>query len=272
MRLVAPGGAAVSLLLLASACLLPATETLTGSRADGGASPGDGGDAGGAGTSCAAIKAARPQTPDGVQLIDPDGPGPAAPFSAWCDMTTDEGGWMLVTPAMLGAETAATVTPVTSTDGRGGLVLRIYVNGQGCGSGPKSRHRVLFDPKVAWSRVRFSQSFAGNAGCWHVFGGLETDGLDANLEAFDTAKDVLRDAVKMGGANGDAFDGISVRCDADPANFWANASSSTRSATVILRRKDGTLPAGVSTGADCGSFAPGTTSPTYWEYRSVYVK
>lgn len=34
--------------------------------------------------------------PSGVYTIDPDGTGPLAPISAYCDMTTDDGGWMLM--------------------------------------------------------------------------------------------------------------------------------------------------------------------------------
>ncbi len=45
------------------------------------------------GRSCLAIKQANPAAASGNYTIDPDGAGGAAPFSVYCDMTTEGGGW-----------------------------------------------------------------------------------------------------------------------------------------------------------------------------------
>jgi hypothetical protein len=45
------------------------------------------------GDTCNAIKLANPAATDGTYVIDPDGSGPFAPLSVWCDMTTDGGGY-----------------------------------------------------------------------------------------------------------------------------------------------------------------------------------
>lgn len=70
--------------------------------------------------SCKELLQDKPNTLDGNYTLDPDGPATGFPsFTAFCDMTTDGGGWTDITPCIakdkLNAELVALQTAKTST-------------------------------------------------------------------------------------------------------------------------------------------------------------
>ncbi len=223
--------------------------------------------------SCQAIKLGHPAAPDGNYTIDPDGAGPGAPFSAYCDQTQNGGGWMLVTPAMIDGEQNANCTTVLSTDGRGGLIAQIYANAGGCGKPTSSHDQLVLADVIPWTQVRATWTFAGGSSCWSIFGDATDVGEPTNLIPFTAGVDAISAQVRMGGANGDAFDGVDTRCDNQPTNFWHSLNGSApRSANVVLRRKAQNTLAGLAVGTSCTQYAAGTMSPTWWKLTDVFVR
>lgn len=227
-------------------------------------------------SSCAAAKLLVPGARSGVYSIAATGGG--ASFRAYCDMVDDEGGWMLITPELAEMEAKRDVTVTRSTDAKGGLVERVYANHYGCSDDPtagRSSHVLFLSDRPKWTKVRMREVFAGSATCWSIFGADDTKkAANANLVPFEKSVDSAREGVRMGGKAGNAFDGNPRRCvDTANENFWhRDAGEMERSGLVILRRAAVDGPAGLTTTASCTTFGPGATSPTYWEYRDIYVR
>lgn len=79
--------------------------------------------------SCRAILASNPSATSGTYTIDPDGTGAIQPFSCYCDMTTDGGGWTLVairntSASAMFSETA--IAPVLPTSVAGTRLSAIW--------------------------------------------------------------------------------------------------------------------------------------------------
>ena len=268
-----------------TACSVAASfRGLTGDGApDGSTSAVDGGgiadagsdqvDSGIAYASCAALHAARPAAADGDYAIDPDGPGPAAPFTGHCDMTLDDGGWLRIDDAHLTDDTKQGVTLTRTTSAAGALTVRVYANSVRCGMrGTEPAQLSLVSPELTWTHVRFTQAFFGHAACWTFAGGTDPMAPFApGTLPFDTTVDVARDALRMGGTSGDEFRGKTSGCNQNNDNFWNVNDTLERHVTLILRRDQG-KKAGLATTCDCEDVAPGTMSTTYWEYRDIYVR
>jgi hypothetical protein len=67
-------------------------------------------------TSCKDLHAQRPTLTDAAWKIDPDGPGPVAPFNAFCAMAEQGGGWTLVLVAAAGSSTFRYDSPLWTND------------------------------------------------------------------------------------------------------------------------------------------------------------
>jgi hypothetical protein len=214
---------------------------------------------------CRALKRAHDAAPDGHYTIAPDG----EPRDVYCDMTKEGGGWMLVTPDMVASETSTSLlSDSVEVDPNGGLIMTLRPKAAGCNTTtPNPKHVVLFKDVIAWQQIRYRSTFTGAAGCWSIFGDPYKLGtLDPNVSAFNKAYDTIRDEVHMGGTAGDAFDGMTNRCDQTTVNFWEYAGPD-RSAVVTLRRKPNANPAGLSGRAECL-----TEGPTGWSFSEIYVR
>lgn len=135
---------------------------------------------------CSEIKLGNPAAPSGAYMIDPDGAGGVAAFTAYCDMVTDGGGWTIVA-AMSGA------------DDEPGLTADTEASDNPLDFGRYNLNRAK---KMALSALEKETIFVRKDGRW----------LKADKPMFDntlaTANKDATVATKLNGMNGATADGF----------------------------------------------------------------
>jgi hypothetical protein len=234
------------------------------------------------GTSCADILATNPGATDGKYYLDPDGAGPVAPFIAVCDMTLDNGGWMLVQPGFVSSTGGSHVAETRGTDSQGGALLGATaippVNGSwavGYNCGIVSSHELFFKDLVPWTQIRSDWAFTGNGYCFSIFGNTSNmpGATPLGVTPFQLGVDVIRKQKNMGGLLSDTFDGVDGRCDNVASNFWASANDfGSRSAEVILRRTSSTVAGGIGLGVSCVNYNNAPISIPTWQFSNMWLR
>jgi hypothetical protein len=226
--------------------------------------------------SCRALHAQDVAAPSGVYALrGADG----GAFTAYCDMDTADGGWTLVTPAMIVEEkrsqdvtagSVATVDVKHGIDSHGGLTLNVSVLTPNCGadhSQGNDFHYFIVGELDAWTQIRATYQFFGGVSCWNIFG---DQGLpDTNVVVLDLTRDLFDLEQNMARAeNGTVlkYSGKTSQCSSARANFWHDDyTSSKRTARVALRRASMAKPAGLSIASDC-------SNNNSWAYTDIFVR
>ena len=214
--------------------------------------------------SCKEILDANPSNPSGVYQIQPI--LAEAPFSVYCDMTNDGGGWTLVNANLVDSTFIQHANVSTTYDANGGVISTSVATATGCGNPEVAGSTIKINNKILWTRVRYVNEFYSTSACWSINGAESYGGQvgHGNLEVYNSSLDTMKNCYLT--CEQPQFTNFTNRCDNDAGNFFRFNGDSWKRFEVILRRKNPNLISGVAVGVSCNSLSAS------WRISNIYIK
>ncbi len=217
--------------------------------------------------SCKSILASGSSTGSGAYFVDFTNGYLADEQEVYCDMTDNDGGWMLVEPEMISSVISRYVEVHTETDSNGGVFYIFTHQDVGCDNNDTGA-TVQVTSTIQWDKVRAKHSLVnGKSYCWSMdgtgnYGGQRTN---SNLETFLVGTDVVQNCV-LSCEDPQFVIPPLTRCDDTAENYGIYNVVSERSFELISRRKNRTSVSGPALGLSCNDM--NMTS----KIENIYIK